>query len=89
MATITSIGTALITTASGRGETSVVSTQGDKNDFVWTIEKSLDGTNWQAVKIDGDTTLTGSEDIEFVAASFAIYRVNVSSMGTATEIIVA
>ena len=79
------------------GETVIVTTQGDADDFTWNIEFSLnEGTAWKKYKDPaGETEFSGSDSKVVIVPSEAsplgaeeIKRVNIVDMGTATEVIV-
>ena len=91
MITITEAGSEVIKTSTARGKDTPISVQGDEDDFVWTLEKSLnEGGNWEAVKDSaGETEFTGSHDISIKAVTGGLYRVTVSDMGNATSVIIA
>jgi hypothetical protein len=68
-----------------------VSTHGNAENFVWSIQKSLNnGTTWVAMKDAlGATSFTGSGDFVLTPVGTALYRVIVTSLGTATSVLVS
>lgn len=70
------------------GISGVVSTQGDAEDFTWEFQYSLDGgTTWTAMEDSaGNTSFTGSLSKQILAAPGPKVRVEITALGTATDI---
>lgn len=62
------------------------SLQGDANDFTWEVQQSHDGSSWQPMSDGSNSSFTGCQPMTFEPLSGLSYRVEVTSLGTATSI---